>query len=55
MMVDYVREMTVKKSCKYGQYGSFVHLLFLFFSGCQCKCHICFVVGLPAEGKRIPQ
>ena len=29
-MVDYVREMTVKKSCEYGNYGSFEHLLFLF-------------------------
>ena len=29
MMVDYVRKMTVKKSCMYGKYGSFVHLLFL--------------------------
>ena len=29
-MVDYVREMTVKKSCKYSEYGSFGHLFFLF-------------------------
>ena len=29
VMVDYVREMTAKKSCKYGEYGSFEHLLFL--------------------------
>ena len=29
-MVDYVREITVKKSCKYGEYGSFVHLLFMY-------------------------
>ena len=29
-MVDYVREMTVKKSCKYGEYGSFEHLIFVF-------------------------
>ena len=29
MMVDYVREMTVKKSCKYGEYGSFEHLVLL--------------------------
>ena len=28
-MVDNVREMAVKKSCKYGEYGSFEHLLFL--------------------------
>ena len=28
--VDYLREMTVKKSCKYGEYGSFEHLHFLF-------------------------
>ena len=31
IMVDYVSEMTVKKSFKYGQYGSLEHLLFLFF------------------------
>ena len=30
MMADYVKEMTVKKSCRYAQYGSFEHLLFLF-------------------------
>ena len=30
VMVDFIREMTVKKSCKYGDYGSFEHLLFLF-------------------------
>ena len=30
MVVGYVTEMTVKKSCKYGEYGSFEHLLFLF-------------------------
>ena len=29
-MVDYVRKMAVKKSCTYGEYGSFDHLLFLF-------------------------
>ena len=29
MIVDFVKEMTVKKSCKYGEYGSFEHLLFL--------------------------
>ena len=27
--VDYVRKMTVKKSCKYGEYGSLEHLLIL--------------------------
>ena len=31
VMVDYVREMAMEKSCKYGKYGSFEHLLFLFF------------------------
>ena len=31
MIVDYVREMTVKKSCKYKEYGSLGHLLFLLF------------------------
>ena len=29
MMVDYVRYMTVKKSCKYGECGLFEHLPFL--------------------------
>ena len=28
-VVDNVREMTEKKSCKYGEYGWFEHLLFL--------------------------
>ena len=31
VMVGCIWEMTVKKSCKYGEYGSFEHLLFLFF------------------------
>ena len=30
VMVDFVSEMTVKKSCKYGAYGSFQHSPFLF-------------------------
>ena len=30
VMIDYVRKMTAKKSCKYGEYGPFEHLLFLF-------------------------
>ena len=29
VMVDYIKEMTVK-SCRYGEYGSFKHLLSLF-------------------------
>ena len=29
-VVEYVKEVTCKKSCKYGKYGSFEHLLFLF-------------------------
>ena len=29
VMIDSVREKTVKKSCKHGEYGSFGHLLFL--------------------------
>ena len=28
-MVDYVREITGKKSCKYGEYGSFEHVMCL--------------------------
>ena len=27
----YVGEMTVQKSCEYGKYGSFEHLIFLLF------------------------
>ena len=30
MMLDDVREMTSKKTCKFGEAGSFEHLLFLF-------------------------
>ena len=30
MRFDCVVEMTVKNSCRYGKYGSFEHLLFLF-------------------------
>ena len=33
VIVDYVRKKTVKKSCKYGEYGSFEYLLFLFCLG----------------------
>ena len=29
-MADHVSEMTSEKSCKYSEYGSFEHLLFLF-------------------------
>ena len=32
VVVDYVREMILKKSCKFGDCGSFEHLLFLFVS-----------------------
>ena len=32
VMVDYVREITEEKLCKYGKYGSFEHLLFSFSS-----------------------
>ena len=31
MMVDYVRKMTMKKSCKYGGNGLFEHFLSLYF------------------------
>ena len=37
VMVDYVREVTVKKTCKYGEYGSFEHLLFLLHLVKGCK------------------
>ena len=32
-MVDYVRQMTENKSWKYGEYGSFEHLLFFVLEG----------------------
>ena len=35
VMVHYVREMTVKKSCKYGEYESFEHLLLLLRNDCK--------------------
>ena len=41
MMVDFVREMSEKKSCGYGEYGLFEHLLFLF-----CKERILFSEAL---------
>ena len=31
VVVDYVRDMTVKKSCKCGKGGSIEHLLFLYY------------------------
>ena len=31
VMVDYVREVTVKKTCKYGEYRLLEHLLLLLF------------------------
>ena len=35
VIVDYVWKVTVKKSWKYGEHGSFEHLLFLFCAwGC---------------------
>ena len=46
-IVDYVREMIVKKSCKYGNWGSYEHFLFLYL---WCLCvwgflfvYVCFV------------
>ena len=43
MMVDYVRKMTVKKSCKRDEYGSFERLLFLS-DYIDIDYSICFVV-----------
>ena len=45
MMVDYVRKMTVKKSCKYGEYGWFEHLL--SFLSHSCKLARIWNLGLP--------
>ena len=47
MMVDYVIEMTVKKSCKYGEHGSLEHLLLLlcklvFYSGDGMTTVLCY-------------
>ena len=36
MMVDFVRVITSKKSCMYGKYGLFEHLLFLLSRYCHC-------------------
>ena len=47
VVVDYVRERTVEKSCKCGNYGLFQHLL--LFCGvvdgfsCCCCCFVLFV------------
>ena len=49
VLVDYVREMTLKKSCKYGEYGSFEHLLLLFgvgLAGRTMPLLLCHVPGL---------
>ena len=32
MMVDNASEVTSKKTCRYAEYGSFEHLLFVLFS-----------------------
>ena len=37
VMGDYVRKMTVKKFCTYGEYGSFAHFLFLLCKGDDCE------------------
>ena len=44
-MVDCVRKVTVKKSCKCGEYGLFELLLFLFWYVCRvlCACGLCGV------------
>ena len=41
VMVDYVRKMTVKTSCNYGEYGLFEHLLFLGLLLVFLSLHIC--------------
>ena len=46
VMVDFVREMTLKKSCKYGKYGSFEPLLFLLFV---CVVVFFFLKGMGEE------
>ena len=48
LLVDYVWEMTVKKACKYGEYGLLEHLLFLSFGtscfSCEKAKHTCLSV-----------
>ena len=51
MMVNYVRKMIVKKSCKFGEYGLFEPMLILFIftvcSVCACLCvHMCINILL---------
>ena len=44
MMGSYVREMTVKKSCNYGEYGLLEHLLFfVFVHGYEYHMHLCLI------------
>ena len=46
VMVDFIREMALKKSFKYGKYGSFEHWLFLFcFVFCGGLFVCLFVLG----------
>ena len=44
VMVDCVRKMTAKKSCKYGEYESFEHLLFLVCLGFFACLFACFLL-----------
>ena len=47
LMVDYVRELTVKKSCKYGEYGSFEHFTLLVSSTSVFifeNVHVCLIL-----------
>ena len=55
VMADYVREMRAKNVCKYGNYGSFEHLLFLCVCMCVCVCvfyfeRYCFYVRTTKRG-----
>ena len=56
-MVDGRRKTTVRKSCKYGGYGSLEHLLFLFSFSIAVKLLQTIVIGKGCEAvvKKISQ
>ena len=54
VIVDYVKEMAVKKSCKYVEYELFEHLLFLFCCFMKCGHKIWSIGGEERKGVRSP-
>ena len=47
--VDYVRVVTLKKTCKYEEYGLFEYLLFFCCVGVDFNSDVIFLVPLPFE------